>query len=347
VKLNLIILLALIIPPREKQASINQEEKTVVCFVYHRFGDKRYPSTDVPISDFENHLRYLKKNQFQVLTLSNALNYLKSNEPVQKTAVITIDDGYKSFFENGWPLLKKYKMPATLFINTKTVGAADFMSWEQLKNLKDGGVEIGNHTHSHDFFLNQSESIRYETFEKEIKESQQIIKEHLDFTPRAFTFPYGEFDERMKMIVKDLGFEYAAAQNSGVLYQGSDLFQIPRFPMSDAYSDIKQFSEKTRMMPLKVIRQSPQETITSEAKPEFEIEFRKDDLRLADLRCFVQGGECEFKIDEGTDDKVSIKMQSKKSILSRRRTLYTITVPDKKGRWHWFSKLWINPNVKE
>src|SRR5690606_10790893 len=101
--------------------------KEVVCFVYHRFGDDRFPSTNISLQDFEAHLAYLKENEYQVLSFSDAIAYLHSDAPVKKTAVITIDDGYKSFYNHALPLLTRFNIPATLFINTETVGGNDYM----------------------------------------------------------------------------------------------------------------------------------------------------------------------------------------------------------------------------
>ncbi|HEY5822900.1 MAG TPA: polysaccharide deacetylase family protein, partial [Cyclobacteriaceae bacterium] len=334
---------------RDKDAALKEERKNVVCFVYHRFDDKRYPTTNVPLSDFENHLRYLKENNFQVLTLSQAMDYLKSNEPAMKTAVLTIDDGYKTFFTNGLPLLTKYKMPATLFINTKTVGASDFMDWEQLRKVNQSGVEIGNHTHSHNFFLNESINTRYESFEKEITQSQSLIKDNLQVTPEIFTYPYGEFDEKMKEIVKRAGFKCAAAQNSGVLYEGTDPFQIPRFPMSESYSSLKQFVEKSKMLPFQIIKESPDNVVVTKAdsRPVLTLKLNAEDLQVKSLKCFIQGSEAEWKIIDQNEKEITIQIQSKSSILKRRRTLYTITAPGKTGQWHWYSRLWINTGVKD
>src|SRR5690606_5838390 len=104
------------------------EDKEVVCFVYHRFDDDRYPTTNINTGDFKVHLQYLKDHDYAVMSLGQALDYLKNPGEKKKVAVITIDDGYKSFYENGWPLLKKYGYPATLFINTSTVGSGSYMS---------------------------------------------------------------------------------------------------------------------------------------------------------------------------------------------------------------------------
>ncbi len=214
----------------DKTITGNDSDKIVTCFVYHRVGDSRYPTTNVSIKDFDSHLNWLTKNNYTLLTFSEAIAYLQSDEPTQKIAVITIDDGYKSFFKNGMPLLKKYKIPATLFINTETVGAGDYMDWSMLKIAMKDGIEIGNHTHSHAYFLNESTTTRYKTFKDEIELSQSIIQKNLNFTPVTFTYPYGEFDIEMKNIAKQVGFNAAAAQNSGVVHSGTDLFMCPRFP---------------------------------------------------------------------------------------------------------------------
>ncbi len=327
---------------------LNENSKTVTCFVYHRFGDKRYPTTNVPVSDFEQHLRYLKDQEFQVLTFSQAIKYLKSDEPAKKTAVVTIDDGYKSFFNNGFPLLKKYKMTATLFINTETIGSADLMDWTQLKEVVEAGIEIGNHTHSHSFFLDQPESTRYHTFKNEIEKSQAIIKANLNLVPSAFTYPYGEFDDQMKQIVREAGFSCAAAQNSGVLYEGTDLFQIPRFPMSESYSSISQFAEKIKMKPFKIINESPSDTYVNkrESRPELILILKASDLQVKTIKGFVQGGNCDWNIIDQNEKEVTIKLRSSSDILKRRRTLYTITAIDKSGTWRWYSHLWINSGVR-
>ena len=324
-----------------------QNRKEVVCFIYHRFGDSRYPSTNVSVADFETHLEHLLKNDFQLLTFSEAISYLNSSAPPKKTAVITIDDGYKSFYKNGLPLLKKFKVPATLFINTETVGG-DYMTWEELNDVVKHNIEIGNHTHSHKYFLDLPAESRYTIFKEEIELSQSIIKEKLNLEPKVFSFPYGELDVKMKNVVKQAGFIAAAAQNSGVISEGTDIFQCPRFPMSEAYSSRKQFVEKLSMHSLKILSEEPEGfTIENENPPSLTLSFAADDLDLKQLQCFVQGGECEIQTLETNGNNATLKVQARKPLSSRRRTLYTITIPNKKGRWHWYSHLWINPDVHQ
>ncbi|MEZ4972211.1 MAG: polysaccharide deacetylase family protein [Cyclobacteriaceae bacterium] len=324
----------------------SDEKEEVVCFVYHRFGDSRYPTTNVSVNDFESHLSWLKANGYRVATLSQALESNANDSVHVKTAVITIDDGYKSFFEKGLPLLKRFGFHATLFINTETVGSDDYMDWSELKSATAAGVEIGNHTHSHAYFLNEPETSRYRQLLREIEDSQQTIEQQLGFKPKVFAYPYGEFDPEMKMIVKALGFKSAAAQNSGVINSTTDLFELPRFPMSETYAG--KFEEKAQMHALSVVKKTPETHIMkkNQNKPVLTLVIKNNSLQTDQLNCFVQGGNCKVKITPYSDSTIQVTIQSESSIADRRRTLYTITVPDDKGQWYWYSHLWINPAVK-
>ena len=76
-------------------------------FVYHRFNDSRYPSTNITSQDFTAHLELLKTEQVDVLTLGRVIDKLKAGESLPaRCAVITIDDAYRSFLSDGWPILK-------------------------------------------------------------------------------------------------------------------------------------------------------------------------------------------------------------------------------------------------
>ena len=110
-------------PAQERISQINLENhnrKEVVIFAYHRFGNSKYPSINISLKNFEEHLSYLKKNNFNVLTFGKAVDYINNTEIKysEKVACITVDDGYKTFKTNAMPLLKKYGFKATLFINS-------------------------------------------------------------------------------------------------------------------------------------------------------------------------------------------------------------------------------------
>ncbi|MBL6449004.1 polysaccharide deacetylase family protein [Fulvivirga sp. 29W222] len=321
-----------------------ERERSAVCFVYHRFGDSEYPSTNVSLEDFAAHLQYLQDNQFIVMTLSDAVKYLKSGGDNEKVAVITIDDGYNSFKSGGMPLLRKYGYPATLFVNTETVGGGDYLDWEELRQLSKEGVEIGNHSHSHAYFLNIPDRERIQQFIYDIEKAQGLLQKHLGIKPAVLAYPYGEYSPEMKDAAEQMGFVAATAQNSGVMSNHSDYFALPRFPMANAYAAINGFAEKVRMEPLSVKKEYPKSVLISENPPELEVNFINDQLNVGSLQCFVQGGSCEMQVIH--KDPLSIKLKANAQ-LNKRRTLYTITAQSKNGQWHWYSHLWVKPEVKE
>lgn len=321
------------------------DPKEVVCFVYHRFGDSRYPSTNIPVASFEAQLQWLNRNDYSILTLSEAIHYLSSNGPTKKVAVLTIDDGFKTFYKNAFPLLKKYHATATVFFNTETVGSPDYMGWDELKELVGFGIEMGNHTHTHAYFLDLPKDRRYQVFKDEIEQSQELIKNHLQVTPEVFAYPYGEFDEQMESIVREEGFVAAAAQNSGVLYGGTDRYRIPRFPMSESFAAINKFIDKAQMHALRINKEEPAGFVATSSRPLLKLSIPTDNLDLAHKQCFVQGGTCTITMGASQDSAATLTLQSYVPISARRRTLYTLTIPDRDGGWHWYSHLWINPDV--
>ncbi len=304
-----------------------------VVFVYHRFGDPKHLSTNINLEDFRRQMEYLKNAGFEVVTLGDALN--KTGD--QKRAVITVDDAYTSFLEGAVPVLNDFDFPVTLFVNTETVGGEDYLSWDQLDSLRKQGVEIGNHSHSHAYFLNMPEANYVEKFRADVSRAQDLFEENLGFRPDLFAYPYGEFDTRLQEEVRSMGFRAAAAQNSGVVLTGQDTWALPRFPVSDAYSDIESFKDKANARALHVTHESPvSPRISANQSPVWKL-ITAQRLARGQIQCFVQGGFCQMNTSGDT------LIVSSENGLNSRRTIYTVTMPDGNGRWYWRSHLWVNP----
>jgi hypothetical protein len=114
---SFITFLILCIPIDSVADASGQEEKqgpgnSVTVLIYHRFGEERYPTTNVSVDGFREQLTYLRDNNYQVLKLAELYRYLteKKNLP-DKATVITIDDGYKSVYQYAWPLLQSFGGP--------------------------------------------------------------------------------------------------------------------------------------------------------------------------------------------------------------------------------------------
>jgi peptidoglycan/xylan/chitin deacetylase (PgdA/CDA1 family) len=315
----------------------------VVCLVYHRFGDARYPSTNTSEATFEKHLKYLADEGFKSFTVNELINDTSVLVTDEKKVLITVDDGFSSFIEKGMPLLEKYNMKATLFVNTESVGWSDYLSWQQLKDLKAKGIQIGSHSHQHKYFLNVPDAGRANIFEDDLLKAEVLFEEHLGIVPKIYVYPYGEFSADMVEVLKKHDYQIAFAQNSGVMSNGSHPFAVPRFPVAGKYVDMEQFISKVNMHPLKVSKDDQLPIIVAAGELlEYSIHLTQEQLSGL-FNCFVGGQSSPGAISRDGDMlSFSLKVPP-----SRRRTPVTITTRGNDGRWHWFSRLLINPDVEE
>jgi peptidoglycan/xylan/chitin deacetylase (PgdA/CDA1 family) len=319
-------------------------------FVYHRFNDSRYPSTNITIEAFKDHLETLKVEHFTVLSLGEVVDRMRAGESLpQRCAVITVDDGYLSFLTDGWPLLKQYGYPATLFVSTDTVGGSDFMSWQDLLKLQKEGVEIGNHSASHAYLLDratsESESEWRGRVAEDLERSQELFQKHLSTSPRLFAYPYGEFSTELTGLIREAGFVAAFGQQSGVISDGQDMHTLPRFPVGGSYSAVSEFRSRLYMKNLSVKLEPNQDTVIKKENPpvlKFYLNNTAVDERT--LKCFVQGGAgCLLEGGQGEDGVYSVKALQP---LVGRRSKYTVTASDTSGQvWYWYSQLWVLPKT--
>ena len=217
----------------------------IITIMYHRFEENKYPSTNIKIVDFVKHLEMIKQNEIKFINPSNFEDELKNNKK-QRKVLITIDDGYQSFYKNAWPILKKSEIPFILFVSTREVGKKGYMSWEDIREIdKYDFVEIGNHSHSHDYLIDFTEV----DIKDDLKKSISIFKDQLGKNSIFFSYPFGEYSSALKDIVIDLGFKYAFGQHSGVVDYTKNFFEMPRFPINEKYGEIERFKTILKTLP--------------------------------------------------------------------------------------------------
>ena len=252
--------------------------------MYHRFEENKYPSTNIKILDFEKHLNIIKENNIRFINPNNFEQELKNNKE-QRKILLTIDDGFLSFYENAWPILKKNKIPFILFISTKEVGAFNYMNWSQIKEIsRNDFVEIGNHSHTHEYLVDEDNEI----IKKDIQKSINIFKEQLGKNSHFFSYPFGEYSLDFKNIIKSLGFKYAFGQHSGVIDETKNFYELPRFPINEKYGELKRFTTLTKTLPFQYKKILPEEKylIPSKNPPKVIIEFYENIKNLRNISCY-------------------------------------------------------------
>ena len=203
--------------------------------------------------------------------------------------LLTIDDGFLSFYENAWPILKKKQIPFILFVSTREVGSSGYMNWEQIKTLaKENFVEIGNHSHTHEYLIDEDAK----TIKDDISTSIKIFKKQLGRNSDFFSYPFGEYSLEFKEIIKSFGFKFAFGQHSGVMDDTKDLFELPRFPINEKYGELKRFTSLTKTLPFKYKKILPEEKylLNSDNPPKVQVEFLKNIKNLNSVNCYSNEG---------------------------------------------------------
>lgn len=322
-------------------------------FVYHRFGDARYPSTNIGTGVFEAQLEYLRQEAFTVLTLGEVVRRLRTGSSIpERCAVLTVDDAYRSFLSGGMPLLRRYGYPVTLFVSTAVVGRPGYLSWEELRRLAEEGVEIGNHSHGHDYLLKrrngEDRKAWLERVKRDMLRAQDLLARNLGRPPALFAYPFGEYSPELADLVKGLGFAAAAAQQSGVISAQSDLYALPRFPMGGPFATLQGFRERVRMRALPVLAVDPDNPVIGrENPPTLTVTIARGEADLSRLRCYVQGQQepGEIRPDPAVPGRFVVRARAP---LVGRRTKYTLTAPGRNTEdWFWFSHLWVNLEAGE
>src|SRR3954471_23212680 len=141
--------------PKVKKPVVDQTAQ-VLIFCYHRLVDKiRYPGTEITPAAFEAEMKELKDKGITVIPMQDMLAWKRGEKNIPpRSAVITFDDGWKSQYEVARPILKKYGYPFTMFIYTEGVrggllGGGQAITWEQLADMRDNGIDIQAHTATH------------------------------------------------------------------------------------------------------------------------------------------------------------------------------------------------------
>src|SRR5205085_2214343 len=128
----------------------------VVIFGYHRFvNNVKRPDTEITPAAFEALMQELKNKGIAVIPMQHLFAWRRGEKAIpSKSAIITFDDGWKSQYEVAWPIMKKFEYPFTMFIYTEGVrggslGGGEAITWEQLADMRDNGVDIKAHTATH------------------------------------------------------------------------------------------------------------------------------------------------------------------------------------------------------
>ncbi|MGE0051968.1 MAG: polysaccharide deacetylase family protein [Arcobacter sp.] len=287
-------------------------------FVYHRFGDSKHESTNTSLQELKKEFEYFKTNNYKVVTVSKIVEKLKNKEKIPDNWIaFTIDDAYKSFYQNGLELFKKYNYPFTLFVYVEATQNKypDFMTWNEIKEASKYG-EIELHSYSH----KQLVKLTNEEITKDTNLALEIFEKNLGFKPKAYSYPYGEYDDRVKNEIKNFGFEYIMNQNNGSVNEKSDLFDLNRIALVGKIN----LEEKIKYKTLEANWIEPQVYPKDGILKHVKVEVNKD---IKDAKLFISTyGWQDIKVKNGIIDiKLDKKLNLNRNRIAISTDYYTIS----------------------
>jgi peptidoglycan/xylan/chitin deacetylase (PgdA/CDA1 family) len=319
------------------------EDKGIIVLMYHRFEENKYPSTNIKTTDFIKHLNLIKEKQFTFVNPNNFENSLSNKKGVKKI-LLTIDDGFKSFYDQAWPILKKEEIPFILFVNTREVGTRGYMSWDQINEIsKEKFAHIGNHSYSHEYLVDTTNREITNDIEKATTDFKNNLGHNSDF----FSYPFGEYSNDFKNIVKNLGFKYAFGQHSGVVDETKDFYELPRFPINEAYGEIKRFETILKTIPLKFKSIIPEEKYIKDSNnpPEVIVEFFEEFKNIELLNCYSNelNSWKKSELELLGSNKIKIKLVGK---FTTERGRINCSLRENDGSWRWLGMQFVVADIK-
>lgn len=196
----------------------------VPILAYHQVNDDggKY---SISIANFSQQMEYLTQQGYTAVTVEELADFMTGKGSLPpKPIVITFDDGYNDNLSNALPVLEKYGLRATVFIITDKVGQDGYLTWDEIRQMKKRGTEIGSHTHEHLALSDLDTPGKV----KQVTESKAILEQQLAAPINVLAYPYGSFDSTLFDILQTAGYKGACTGINGLNKSGGNVYALKR-----------------------------------------------------------------------------------------------------------------------
>ena len=310
------------------------DEPGIISLMYHRVGEGKYPSTNVSTEMFNEHLQIIESNGLKFIEPEQFKNQILEGKSFsERYILLTVDDAFKSFYQNAWPVLKEKKIPFILFVNTREITSnhSNYMTWDQIRELRDSGlVTIGGHSWSHEYFVN----MKLEDVKQDIQKSHQDYQKQLKKIPDLYAHTFGETSSDIIKIIRDFNYKVIFGQHSGVISQNENINYLPRFSLNENYGKIKRFNNILKSRAFNMKSYEPKTILLKQDNnpTNMKLSFNEN---VKGINCFDNSG--------GNWKNTKINFTSNKEIelifdqpFKKRRGRLNCTMPSKGGLIKWF-----------
>src|SRR5213083_3405091 len=209
-------------PTPPAKVAVDQTAQVIV-YGYHRFVNQvRRPDTEITPQMFEQQMQELKNRGITVIGMQDFLAWKRGEKNIPpRCAIISFDDGWKSQYDVAWSIMKKFGYPFTLFIYTEGVrgghfGGGEAITWEQLAEMRDAGIDIQAHSATHQDLRKPYDKVakkklsppEYEQWvHNEVVGCKELLEQRLGIKVNCFAVPFGNYNEHVKELARNAGYE--------------------------------------------------------------------------------------------------------------------------------------------
>ena len=188
----------------------------------------------ISVNSFNRQMCFLKSHHYNVVPLAMVGEMIRDKKKIPfKTVALTFDDGYQDNYVYAYPILKKFGLPATVFIIVNEVGRpqGDRLSWDEIKKMQASNlIVIGSHTLDHPYLPEVKSEVE---LKRQIFDSKKILEQALGVGVDLFCYPAGSFNAHIKDLVIQAGYKLAVATGLGNRFSNQDVYLIKRVRVSE------------------------------------------------------------------------------------------------------------------
>lgn len=306
--------------------------ESAVLLAFQRFGQGKSASGRVRVEQFEKNITELTGGRYTVKSLPEILKALETGAKLpNRTLGITIDGAFRSVYDEAWPRLKKAGLPFTLFVTTDPVdqGLPAYMSWDEIRELRDAGVTLGIHTAS---YLRASRA-GPDAFTADLEKALASFEKALGLRPTLFSYPNGEMSFAVGRALAAAGIKNAFGYQSGAVNPLSNVMHMPRFPIVENYADEKAFKLRADTLSLPVTNLIPEDPlVTRDGASSFGFTVHPAVGRIRGINCF-HSSFGQLDLQEVSDRRFEVEFNKPAPKGSWR---INCTMPTGGKRFRWF-----------
>jgi peptidoglycan/xylan/chitin deacetylase (PgdA/CDA1 family) len=220
---------------------------SVPILTYHSISENLfgkvhpYHHINTPVSVFAMQMKWLRREGYRTINLSELLSGFEANQDLTKTVALTFDDGYQDFYTDAFPLLRQCGFMATLFLATDRIRdtsvrieGANYLTWKEVRELHSEGIAFGSHSVTHADFR----SLGPDQIDYELEYSKETIEQRTGAPVESFSYPFalpeedGDFIRYLADTLENVGYSNGVSSTIGRAKPKDTRFFLPRLSVN-------------------------------------------------------------------------------------------------------------------